>query len=156
MKSFIILLALLTVFGCSTTSTFKDPLSIEERANLSVAEIKVEYRTWELENIKFTQNLIKALEEGLLSKGTFSETGSDKIFVEINSLEMVTTQDTLLVGVFAGSNRVLANVKILRDDKIISEFSVDGDYNFGGYTVFYDLDEAVSKRLAEEILTNIN
>jgi len=149
------LFLLFNLSGCSTTSYAVKELSLYQKSIISIGSIEVKFSKLALESSSFRTELTSTLKSSL---DRFSGQDDDHILqVNLTQLDLADGGTSAMIGVFGGANKVKADVYLINNnEEQVAFYQVEGSYNFGGYTAFFDNESQVVNRLAEEILLLLN
>ena len=155
-KNFLYTLILfLTLSGCSTTSYVIKELSLYEKSLVSIGSIEIKFSELALESDTFRRELASTLRSSL---NKFSGLENDHtLVVNVRQLDFADGGTSAMIGVLGGANKVKADVYLVNNnEEQIAFYQIEGSYNFGGYTAFFDNQGQIVKRLAEEIILLLN
>jgi hypothetical protein len=145
-----VLLVGVLLAACSTTVTTRVALDAAQISALKYGDLEVTSTTSEA-----TQDVTDRLKASLNERLAKLPQGATpvKMQITITQMSIVSGGARFMVGMFAGSNKMAASVKLIDDTgKQIADFDVARSANPGGYGAFYDQKTATVDAVADGIV----
>jgi len=138
--------------GCSTSVVTKQEMPSEIRADVKVAELKVEVPDHVAGPADLGARFEDAVRKAIAER---KREGASEVRLEltVTRFEVVGQGMRFFIGAFAGANKMASMVSVvdLKTESTVGKFIVEREANPGGYGVFYDQAQATIEATADGV-----
>lgn len=168
LRSFILLLSLIMLAGCSSQVTRTDNADISRPVVKALQDFTVEMapqaKLQLADNVKFDINALRStLQRTFEGKDLMAQDGDYRLKVVVNDIRVRSTFNAVMWGFMAGDDHLIGDISVLNlAGKPVYNFKVATSYALGGFAGGQDtsrmnwLYEEFSEMIANELLQKKN